>query len=74
MVVTSHDSGLTLTFLTLTLPSADLDMDQSLTNVFKVFNLTGPALALLMAMAITPIVWILRNKKMKDAFMELLNM
>ena len=35
-------------------------------KMFEIFNLTGPSLSWLVAMAVTPTIWILRNKKMKQ--------
>ena len=65
--------SLTTGFMTLCLFNMLVLLISFITTVFNVFNFTGPVLAILMAMAITPVVWILRNKKMKDAFLELLH-
>ena len=37
-----------------------------LTTLFELFNFIGPGLAWLVAMAVTPAIWISRSKKMKD--------
>ena len=42
-----------------------------LTTVFEVFNFIAPGLAWLVAMAITPTMWITRNKKLTDKFREI---
>ena len=45
-----------------------------LTTVFEVFNFVAPGLAWLVAMAITPTIWIIRNKKMTDKFRGIFEM
>ena len=42
-----------------------------LTTAFEVFNFIGPGLAWLAAMAVTPTLWIIRSKKMKEKFKEM---
>ena len=37
-----------------------------LTALFEVFNFIGPGLAWLVAMAVTPTIWISRSKKMRE--------
>ena len=42
-----------------------------LATLFKVFNIIGPGLAWLMAMAVTPTIWITRSKKMIEKMKEI---
>ena len=37
-----------------------------LTTLFEVFDSIGPGLAWLVAIAVTPTIWILRSRKMTD--------
>ena len=43
-----------------------------ITMAFEVFNFIGPGLAWLTAMTLTPTIWIIRSKKMKEKFKEML--
>ena len=43
-----------------------------ITIAFEVFNFIGPGLAWLTAMTLTPTIWIIRSKKMKEKFKEML--
>ena len=63
--------SLSTRFLTLCLFNMIVFLISFLTTVFEVFNFVGPGLAWLVAMAITPTIWIIRNKKMTDKFRQL---
>ena len=43
-----------------------------ITTAFEVINFIGPGLAWLTAMTLTPTIWIIRSKKMKEKFKEML--
>ena len=43
-----------------------------LTTLFEVFNFIGPGLAWLVAMAVTPAIWISRSKKMREKMKQIL--
>ena len=60
-------------FMTLCLFNLLVLIISFITTLLDVFTLTSPSLAILVAMAITPIVWISRNKKMMDQIIKLLN-
>ena len=53
-------------FITLIFFNMILFLISLLTTLFEVFNYLGPGLAWLVAMAVTPAIWISRSKKMKD--------
>ena len=53
-------------FMTLCLFNMMVFLISLLTTLFEVFNFIGPGLAWLVAMAVTPAIWISRSKKMKD--------
>ena len=58
--------SLTTGFMTLCLFNMIVLLITLLTTLFEVFNFIGPGLAWLVAMAVTPTIWITRNKKMLD--------
>ena len=58
--------SLSTRFLTLCVLNMIVFLISILTTVFEVFNFVAPGLAWLVAMAITPTIWIARNKKMAD--------
>ena len=60
-------------FMTLCLFNLLVLLISFITTLLDVFNLTGPSLSILVALAITPIVWITRNKKMKETLIKLFN-
>ena len=66
--------SLSTRFLTLCVFNMIVFLISFLTTVFEVFNFVGPGLAWLVAMAITPTIWITRNKKMTDKFREIFQM
>ena len=63
--------SLSTRFLTLCILNMIVFLISFLTTVFEVFNFVAPGLAWLVAMAITPTIWIARNKKMADKFREI---
>ena len=63
--------SLSTRFLTLCVFNMIVFLISILTTVFDVFNFVAPGLAWLVAMAITPTMWITRNKKMTDKFREI---
>ena len=63
--------SLSTRFLTLCVFNMIVFLIGFLTTVFEVFNFVAPGLAWLVAMAITPTIWITRNKKMTDKFREI---
>ena len=42
-----------------------------LATLFEVFNFIGPGLAWLVAMAVTPTIWISRSKKMREKIKQI---
>ena len=58
--------SLTTGFMALCLFNMIVFLLSLLTTLFEVFNYIGPSLAWLVAMAVTPAIWISRSKKMKD--------
>ena len=58
--------SLTTGFMALCLFNMIVFLLSLLTTLFEVFNYIGPSLAWLVAMAVTPAIWITRSKKMKD--------
>ena len=63
--------SLTTGFMTLCLFNMIVLLITLLTTLFEVFNFIGPGLAWLVAMAVTPTIWITRNKKMLDKIKEI---
>ena len=63
--------SLSTRFLTLCVFNMIVFLISILTTVFEVFNFVGPGLAWLVAMAITPTMWIVRNKKMTDKLRQI---
>ena len=53
-------------FMTLCLFNMIVFLISLLTTILEVFNLIGPGLAWLVAMAVTPAIWISRSKKMRE--------
>ena len=62
--------SLSTRFLTLCVFNMIVFLIGILTTVFEVFNFAGQGFAWLVAMAITPTIWITRNKKMKEKFLR----
>ena len=58
-------------FMTLCLFNMMVFLISLLRSIFEVFNFIGPDLAWLVTMAVTPVIWISRSKKMKDKIKEI---
>ena len=63
--------SLTTCFMTLCLFNMIVLLITLLTALLEIFNFIGPGLAWLVAMAVTPTIWITRNKKMLDKIKEI---
>lgn len=63
--------SLSTRFLTLCVFNMIAFLISILTTVFEVFNFVVPGLAWLVAMAITPTMWIVRNKKMTEKLRQI---
>ena len=63
--------SLTTGFMALCLFNMIVFLLSLLTTLFEVFNYIGPSLAWLVAMAVTPAIWISRSKKMTEKIYEI---